>query len=357
MEFMYQKSKITLTFLFVLLLAACAPSPYKEHSVCFFGSSVCRGEGADSLHGYAYLVGERLPKKWTYTNLSVNGNNTYDLLARFERDLGADSSRYVVIGLSLGNEGLHEHGEAALLSYRENMQRLIDMVRAAGKVPVVTNNYTRADFNEVDYQDLLEMNLEMQQWQVPTINLCGVIDDGHGRWAEGFWDGHDIYHPNTAGHVEMMSAFPPTLFEALAKGKPMPRRLTDYQTPKTDKMVSVEFAPQGTLHSYSLSCVIGDTTYTTVFSYARQLCREYRNAELISERRCTLPPKTFKVSGRNMRELMFYRSALSPLEVQALAEGQMLYSSLEVYATLTGPDKRKNLAQSLLKIKVRERRL
>ena len=340
-----------LSYLLLLLVAvSCTGSPSPEHSVCFFGSSVCRGEGADSLHGYAWLVGESLPEGWTYTNISVNGNNTYDLLARFERDLLADKSEYVVIGLSLGNERLHEDGDAAVLSYTENMQKLIGMVREAGKVPVVTNNYTRADFNDVDYRDIQKVNLAMQQWDVPTVNLCGVIDDGAGHWAEGYWNGTDIYHPNTAGHVEMMTAFPPTLFEALEHGKPLPQRVAVGSVESSVR--SVSFSPQGDCHSYTLSYVSNDTVYTVVHSHVRRLTWHYRNAQCVSEKADSTITKSFMVEGKGLRDLFFYRSALNPCEVRALAEGKMLRSSLDIYAPLANYDPQENLAQSLTQIVV-----
>ena len=110
-----------------MLFASCAPSA--EHTVCFFGSSVCKGVGADSLQGYADCVSRLLPSGWQAVNISVGGNNTYDLLARYETDLLPTQAKYVVVGLSLGNEGLHEKGERALLSYRENMPRLIEQLQ------------------------------------------------------------------------------------------------------------------------------------------------------------------------------------------------------------------------------------
>lgn len=352
---MMERLKILLLVCLSGLVVACTRHEVAKPSVCFFGSSVCRGEGADSLRGYAYQVGEQLPEGWTYTNLSVNGNNTYDLLARFDDILTTDA-KYVVIGLSLGNEHLHEAGEAAVLSYTENMQTLIRMLRNLGKVPIVTNNYTRADFNEVDYRDIQRVNLGMQQWDVPTINLCGVIDDGAGHWAEGYWNGTDIYHPNMAGHTEMMTAFPPSLFEALEQKKPMPERPSQPSAPAPDmreKVVKVSFEPEGLLHSYTLSYMLGDTTYTVVHSHARQLTWHYKNAQCVSQTADSVAPKSFAVEGRQLHDLFFYRSALNPLEVKALSEGGMLRSSLDIYAPIFFGNKVKddNLAQSLTQIK------
>ncbi|MDP7692779.1 MAG: hypothetical protein QGG89_13175, partial [Vicinamibacterales bacterium] len=68
------------------------------------------------------------------------------------------------------------------------------------------------------------MNLLVNSWDVPSVNLLGAIDDGAGRWAQGFVA--DPSHPNSAGHTEMAHAFVPSLFDALAAGKPLPVKST-----------------------------------------------------------------------------------------------------------------------------------
>lgn len=327
-------------------------------SVAFFGSSVCRGVGADSLRGYAWQVQKHILTTdslcFPSVNISVDGNNTYDLLARFNNDVLTTNAKYVVFGVSLGNEGLHEHGEAALLSYRENMQRLISMVSEAGRVPVVCNNYGRADFNPVDYQDLIEVNMEVQQWEVPTINIGGVVDDGAGHWAKDYWDGEDTYHPNTAGHTEMFTAFPPSLFQALEQGKPLPERKPVSSDMLSEQRQTVEFTAEGVLHSFTLSYAKHDTTVTTVYSFARQTIWKYMNGELIEEEtHVGQQPNDFRVEGVGLHDLFFYRAPLNAKEVKALATGSMLRSSLEIYAPLVGENAEENLAQSLSKIKLR----
>lgn len=313
----------------VVLVSSCTATP--EHTVCFFGSSVCKGVGADSLQGYADLVGQRLPHGWQAVNVSVSGNDTYDLFARYDRDLMPTSAKYVVIGLSLGNEGLHEKGERALLSYRENMPRLIEQLQRDGRIVIVTNNYPRADFNAVDYEDLCEMNLEVQQWNVTTINLFGTIDDGRGHWA--YWNGTDIYHPDNRGHQAFASAFPPSLWQALDKGKPLP----EYIATMDDRsgIEYLTFVPEEGVESYTLSYQSGDTTYTTVYSDCQHVLKQYINGVCI----CTTADYTstagsYSIRGHNLHQLLFYRAALTEREVHALVEGKLLRSSLELYCPL-----------------------
>lgn len=319
-----------------------------EHTVCFFGSSVCKGVGAEI--GYAEQVGKALPHGWHYVNISVSGNNTYDLFARYERDFLSVKAKYVVIGLSLGNEGLHEKGDRALLSYRENMPRLIRQLQQDGRVVIVTNNYPRADFNPTDYHDLCEVNLEVQQWDVTTINLFGTIDDGAGHWATGYWDGHDIYHPNQQGHDAFATAFPPSLFTALDAGKPLPEYMAT--TDDENGVQALSFVPEQGVQSYSLSYHSGDTLYTTTYADCQHLLKHYINGTCVSETAdYTTTADTIRITGSNIHQLLFYRAALTPLEVQALAQGRLLRSSLEIYCPLRQGDTY-NYAQSLNTISI-----
>ncbi len=330
------------TYLFsAILLVTCSllnacKSP-AEQRVCFFGSSVCRGVGADSLNGYASQVADALPIGWESVNISIDGNNTYDLFARFERDMTPIEAKYVVIGISLGNEGLHEKGARAVLSYKENMPRLIRMLQEQGRVVIVTNNYPRADFNPVDYEDLCAVNLEVQQWDVPTINVFGTIDDGQGRWAEHMWNGSDIYHPNQLGHLAMASAFPLTMWEALQAGKPLPECVPTQGD--ENGVACVSFVPEGHVQSYTLSYISADTTYTEVYAAAQQKLWQYANGQQVSVTEgIDKTIGTITIQGNNIHQVLFYRAAMIELEVRALADGKMLRSSLEIYCPLLGGD-------------------
>lgn len=341
----YWRTYLFSAFLLVTcsLLNACK-SP-AEQRVCFFGSSVCRGVGADSLNGYASQVADALPIGWESVNISIDGNNTYDLFARFERDMTPVEAKYVVIGISLGNEGLHEKGARAVLSYRENMPRLIRMLQEQGRTVIVTNNYPRVDFNEVDYEDLCAVNLEVQQWDIPTINVFGTIDDGQGRWAEHMWNGTDIYHPNQRGHRAMASAFPPSMWEALQAGKPLP----EYISTQGDEngVACVSFVPEGHVQSYTLSYISADTTYTEVYSAAQQKLWQYANGQLVATSEgIDKAVGTIIIEGSNIHQVLFYRAAMTEREVRALARGKMLRSSLEIYCPLLGGET-SNYAQTM----------
>ncbi|MDR0547690.1 MAG: SusF/SusE family outer membrane protein, partial [Dysgonamonadaceae bacterium] len=176
-----------------------------DYSLAIMGSSVPSGSGADAGKGYAQLAQQYLEndavRSWNVSNISIGGNNTTDVINRWDNDFLPSCSRYIYYGLSLGNEGIHERGQTAFDSYRDNMQLLINRARDAGKLPLMGNNYPRGDFNATDYAFVKQLNLLIHEWDVPSVNLLGAIDNGAGQWADGYIA--DNSHPNTAGHAEM----------------------------------------------------------------------------------------------------------------------------------------------------------
>jgi len=390
-----------------------------DYSFTVMGSSVPRGQGAEprETNGYAWLWTSYLKQKsennWTTNNISIGGNTTTDVMNRWDSDLLPSCSRYVYYGLSLGNEGIHERGQSAYDSWHDNMLQLIAKARAHGKEPIVGNNYPRGDFNATDYNYLKQLNLEIHQWDVASVNLLGSIDNGAGNWAAGYIA--DNAHPNTAGHAEMFYAIVPSLLDAIAAGKQQPVRDREgevylYNRGGSGKQIS--FEPENTLHSFTLSfsfktsgtgkiasfvTAANDTlslellddgrlsyqsqtsvsplndgnwhTATLTHYYAWGKTQLYIDGARIPRISMTderLVPVKFILGDFNdapavlaLRELFFYRSGMCAEEIAALEEGKMLKSSLEIYAPLydnqAAPSELVNLAQSLNTIQREER--
>ena len=171
-------------------------APTDENRISAFGSSVCSGQGATDFKGYAWLYGQQLKERsdqglsdhpFYVSGISIGGNNTQNLLDRYA-EITRNYSKYVIIGLSLGNEGIHEstNKQQTLDQFSTNMQKIIQKIKADGKVPVVMNNYTRGDFTLDDYSYVKQMNLLIHQWDVASVNTLGAIDDGTGKWATGY---------------------------------------------------------------------------------------------------------------------------------------------------------------------------
>ena len=385
-------------------------APIDENRISVFGSSVANGQGATDYKGYRYLYGQQLIRRYQEgrsenpfytTNVSIGGNTTVNLLNRYD-DLIRDFGRYVIFGLSLGNEGIHgaSDQQAVFNQWRDNMLKLINKVRADGKIPMVMNNYTRGDYNADDYYYVKQLNLLIHQWNVPSTNVLGAIDKGNGQWADGYVS--DTYHQNTAGHAEFMYAMVPSLFDAIKAGKEQPvRNRTKSMTIEAGRAIC--FEPEETVHPFTVTVRIkgtegqvvsvtqaaslqqatvrvnadGTVTYTapsgsTITSTATINDDSWHHVTLTSyyaQRRTILYVDKAKAgeigerlskigmvsvgddtNSREVSELFFWRSGMTPEEISAVCEGRMLKSSLEIYAPLGGEDDMDNLAQSTNKL-------
>ena len=381
-------------------------APIDENRISVFGSSVANGQGATDYKGYRYLYGQQLIARHNegrsdnafYTsNVSIGGNTTVNLLNRYD-DLIRDFGRYVIFGLSLGNEGIHgaSNQQAVFNQWRDNMLTLISKVRADGKIPMVMNNYTRGDYNESDYSYVKQLNLLIHEWDVPSTNVLGAIDKGNGQWADGYVS--DTYHQNTAGHAEFMYAMVPSLFDAIKAGKAQPvRDQSKSMTVEAGK--TIYFEPEETVHPFTVTVRVkgtegqlvcltqssgtqqaivrvnanGTVTYTaptgstitssttindgnwhnvTLTSYYAQrrtiLYVDKTKAGEVGERLARIETVSVgdESNSREVSELSFWRSGMTPEEISAVCDGRMLKSSLEIYAPLGGKNDMANLAQS-----------
>jgi len=229
---------LSAAFLSVAVLATVhGQSPaVTSHRIAVFGSSVANGTGDElGKEGYTGRLRAMLaPHGWEVLNQSRGGDNTVTMAPRFAPDgEPAPNTRYllpvhphyVLLGLSLGNEGIanvktKEEKDAVFKRFETGMKGFIQRSRDNHIVPIVTSCYTRMDFTDVEYEYTRRMNLMIDSWDVPSVNFLGAVDDGAGRWAKGFW--YDSLHPNASGHDELTMTFVPTLFDALEQGKPAP---------------------------------------------------------------------------------------------------------------------------------------
>ena len=371
-------------------------APIDDCRISAFGSSVCNGEGAEGNKGYAYMYGEQQAERfasgqsrtpWAVSGIAIGGNTTVDLLRRYD-DMLHDFGRYVIIGLSMGNEGIHgaKDQEAVYRQFHDNMLTLIAKCRQDGKVPVVMNNYTRADYTPNDYAYVKRMNLDIHQLEVPSVNVLGAIDNGTGKWADGYM--RDPYHQNTEGHREFMYAIPPSLFDALKQGKGFPTRRNGSGLTLKDRG-TLQFAGEGIVHPFTVTVrtqgskagrillihaqqgnarlnvlsdgslryvsSLGDTLrqvqttltdakqehdITVTHYYAQQRTLVYIDENLVGEVKERLCPTLFTIGdeerkqARRYGELTFWRSAMTPEEVAAHHRGVCLKSSMEIYTPL-----------------------
>jgi len=241
----------------------------RPRRIAVFGSSVAFGTGDEfNKEGYTGLLRAMLaPRGWEVLNQSRGGDTTKTMAPRFApegaplpnvRYLLPVKPGYVVIGLSLANEGIleaetKEAKDAVFKQYASGIKGFIDRSRQNHIVPVVGLVYPRMSYTATEYEYVRRMNLLQNSWDVPTINFLGAVDDGTGRYARGF--DFDDRHPNAAGHHEMVYTFVPTLFDALEKGKPLPAAPSEPAgfARVSGSIAPFTFATEDPMHSFALA--------------------------------------------------------------------------------------------------------
>src|SRR5712671_5799714 len=256
----------------VLVLFCLSPllsqTPARARRIAVWGSSVAFGTGDETnKEGYTGLLRELLaPRGWEVFNQSRGGDTTITIAPRFTpvgepqtgvRYLTTVNPGYVVIGLSLTNEGILEarttaEKDAVFKQYADGILGFVQRARQNNITPVVALGYPRMSYTPVEYEYVKRMNVAINSWDVPSINFLGALDDATGRYTIGF--DSDDRHPNAAGHHELFYTFVPSLFEALEKGKPLPSRTKATGFARVAKGgTPLVFEPQDTMHSFALS--------------------------------------------------------------------------------------------------------
>ncbi len=409
----------------LVLLSCNRVAPYAQVTkgrIAIFGSSVANGSGdTTGGGGYSGMLKRMLePRGWEVVNLSKGGDNTTKILPRFTSQLLPAKPDYVVLALSLGNEGIATADTVArernFERFRSGMLHLIRRCRENGMVPVVVNCYARMDFGPAQHEAVQKMNMLISDWEVPSINVLGTIDDGSGRWVAGY--AHDNSHPDIKGHTEMFCAFVPSLFDALQAGKKIPEKPVSKACARVRGGIPgapFSFIPDDAVRSFSLSFMVktrsdgtiasinshsgnlnlsvqkgkimlgttggcllsADTTdenkgwqyVTLTYQHARGRLELYVNGKSGGSCTASFTPVKFFIGGNGgeqkeispeeayYKDLMIWRSALNPHEVTRLYHGGIIRSSLEIYAPLDNGEFPEggllsNLAQSMSNVNI-----
>jgi lysophospholipase L1-like esterase len=406
----YFKLILIIPFLLMVLgiQYAADHKPVKENSkiIAVMGSSVAAGwvtsrEAAyDHQNGYAQRLGRLLePRGYKVVNISKPGDTTEKVLKRLEKDLLPLNPDFVILGLSLENEGIRGIGgkdpEKVFSGFKENMMQITKKCRDSCIVPVIASCYISDYFDAPEhYEYTKKMNIQINTWDVPSINLMGALDNGSGRFVKGYT--FDFDHPNSRGHEEMFYTIVPSLFEALDVGKPQPVRQDGegFVTIKRNKEgIPLSYIPEDIIHSFSfgfsfrsafpgaLGAVLSENTHSvisidqkgsisyksgdqSVISQAGLLDNNWHEV-VLSHRYAkgesllyvdgkpvgTVPerliPLHFVLGGAgekekqrapelaDYRDMLVFRSALTMDEIDVLSRGKLLQSSLEIYAPLS----------------------
>lgn len=184
--------------------------------VLVIGSSVAMGCSAWLLKGWAELLRESLAEKYGHQliNVSELGANVTTTMRRFESVVIPQKPDIVIIALSLGNEGFaycQPYERKALQQrFESGLQRLIQMTRDIGAIPMLGSVYPHGDYSAEHNWFLYDTHNRMLTWGVPVLDWLTELNDGNGRFANGL--SFDVAHPNSEGQRVMFSAINLSLF-------------------------------------------------------------------------------------------------------------------------------------------------
>ncbi len=370
----------------------------RSKKIVILGSSMAAGwvtsyqEKYDMQNGYAYRLARYLePEGWEVVNISIPGFDTKSTIERFESDVLPLDPGYVFIGLSMSNEGLEtKDPDSVFSSYRSGILDLISLCKKNNIEPVVGLCYSNDNYTELQYQYLKRMNRLISSWEVPCVNLLGVLDDGHGHFPAGYT--FDPNHPDDRGHEEMFYAFVPDMFDALTAGKDLPPsdllNTKMLAMTKGSKHNKISYVPVDVMHSFTVffhfrsnyasnifsilkskgtntlgigkdgsieykgnhkmissEVKINDKQYYSLAFTHQFLTKEtkiYLDGKMIFEGEEQLEPVLFTIgdddSDTQLGQLLIYRGALNQDEIDMLLDGSLIQSSLEIASLMSKSD-------------------
>ncbi len=401
--------------LFKVLLLLIVISPFvkaqetrenENKKIVVLGSSVAAGwvtsyqEKYDFKNGYAYRLERYLSDKgFDVINKSIPGNNTKDALERFDKDVLSEKPDYLIIGLSMSNEGLEtEDPDSVFQSYQSGINELISKCEANNIYPVLGLCYANDNFTPLQYEYLKRMNIEMNSYGYPCINFLGAFEDGDGHFPGSYK--FDPNHPDNRGHEEFFLCFIPDLFQAIDAGVPTPKLIKHDSYIKLGerrKNQNLLYFPSENMHSFSfgfgfktksgghlaqiqtqdkdhnieidkqgrlLYCgevisangvnVMDGEWHKMMITHryldqTTQIHIDENHTSVVKEQ---IQPAAFVLGSGNIicnyRNLMIYRAALNVNEISALMD-QIIHASMVCYAPLENGSL-KNLAQTKSKI-------
>ena len=307
-------------------------------TLAVFGSSVAAGGGDDEHGGYAGRLRTVLEARgWRVVNVSRGGDNTVTIAPRFQAELLPQKPGYVLIGLSLANEGLvgavddgrghwvaglscddgHPNPRGHEEMFYAIVPTLFDAVRAGKPVP---HKLTTPDFARITPSDKNEPALTFTSDDaIHSFALAFEVRTGKDGVLTG------VEGTKTRGQIEMKQG------------------VCRYRSSAGKLLVDPEKQQSHSFHHVVLS-----------HRFAKGETLFFVDGRLVGTIEDRLEPKRFSLghTGGDYRDWLVYRSSLNADETEALHKGTLLHASLELYAPLR--EKRFtpgtpviNLAQSL----------
>jgi lysophospholipase L1-like esterase len=405
-------SALLIILLFPSILTQAQIQQPKQKTLVILGSSVASGwvtsyqEKFDMQDGYAARLSRTLePEGWVVINKSVPGMDTKGTIQRFTKEIVPVDPDIVFIGLSMSNEGLETlNPDTVFLSYKNGIRALIDSCKKHEIIPVIGLCYANNNYTEEQYQYLKKMNILIQSWGLPTVNLLGALNDGSGHFPEAYI--FDPNHPNDLGHEALYRAFVPDLFDvvlgnkkmsgngpssgSIMLGNDMNHQTISYipsepmlsftfgfsfQTKgngtiasifSADKEMIIGIDPKGKMiyQGNQQKCIFGHTLnlgswhdLVICHGYLEKQTTLYLDGKKVGSIDEEFDPLAFLLKGNkqgtSFRDLRIYRATLTPEEIESLYEHKPVDGSLELLAPLddgnlsTGMDLSNNALSNL----------
>jgi acyl-CoA thioesterase-1 len=186
-------------FLVLSVLAAhCAPIWGADRTIVVLGDSLSSGYGLDAEQSWVSLLENHLDAQaygYEVVNASIAGDTSAGGLARLPSLLATYEPEIVVIELG-GNDGLRGQPVAKL---RQNLVRMIELVKAAGASAVLTGIQIPPNYGPVYTESFARVYSELaEEHDVALVDFLM-----HGVALEPELMQRDRVHPNAAGQRPM----------------------------------------------------------------------------------------------------------------------------------------------------------
>ncbi|MCP4181465.1 MAG: DUF3471 domain-containing protein [bacterium] len=229
------------------------------------------------------------------------------------------------------------------------------------------------------------MNLLINKWNYPSINLLGAIDNDSGHFPKNFV--FDPNHPNDRGHEEFFFSISPGMFKSMEDNKAFPKEIIHNEAielGKKSKHKKITYVPNHVIHSYTFMFSFktefnskissiksfknnneisinekGNIIYTSgnkSFKSKERITKRKWNKIAVSHRYLFSETHIFlngslilKISEQNepvlfkieqnkrtitYKDIYLYRTALNKTDINAITGGQFLHAGLDLYSPL-----------------------
>jgi lysophospholipase L1-like esterase len=187
--------------------------------VVIFGSSTAAGIGAShyARSWAGRLTSELQLRGYRVFNRSISGNNTRDLLARFDTDVTPLQPEFVVFASSMQNESITTDPRGAYARYTTNLALLLEKAQRIGANSVVIGQYANNGYSGEAVDVVQRVYEDLERQGIATWEVFGpTADPITGKWLPDLSD--DGVHPNDPGHKLIFDSIP----------------LAHFQTPRRD---------------------------------------------------------------------------------------------------------------------------